>query len=130
MLNPMNHERQVYAAVVGRLIQRSRAKLNERQEDLATRAGLSQSALSRFENGQSLPDLFELRALARALEEEPEEFVAKTERAFTLTREAADKVAPGAAWADVVASGVLSAVVVVGVAALFDRSSKRARPKG
>lgn len=130
MFDAMTHERQVYAAVVGRLIQRARTKTGARQEDLALRAGLSQSSLSRFENGQSLPDLYELRGLARALDEEPDEFVARSERAFELTKAAADKVAPGAGWAEIVATGVLSAVVLVGIAALFERSSKRGRAKG
>jgi transcriptional regulator with XRE-family HTH domain len=119
-------ERTAYAAVAGQLIQKLRTgRLS--QEALATRAGLSQSALSRFENGQTMPDLYEVRSLARALGETPSELIAKIDEAFVRTTEAAKKVSPGVPWAGI-AAGVFAGLAVVGVATMLDEAAKKRHP--
>lgn len=124
-------ERPAYAAVIGKLVLRLRSMRGLSQGQLATAAGLSQSALSRFENGQTLPDAYELRALANALGDKPDHFMARIEEAFARTRDAARKVSPGTPWGDIAAAGALTALAIVGVAAMLDDANKKAgRKKG
>jgi transcriptional regulator with XRE-family HTH domain len=102
------------------------------QGQLAASAQLSQSALSRFENGQTLPDAYELRALAVALGyKQPADLIARIEEAFTRTQDAAKKVSPGspgAPWANI-AAGVLAGLALVGVATMLDEANKKKAPK-
>ena len=84
-------DRLKYAAVTGKVIATLRAAKLLNQQALATLAGLSQSSLSRFENGQSLPDAYELRALARAFGQKPNQLVEKIEEAFERSHDAAKK---------------------------------------
>lgn len=117
-------ERAAYAVVIGKLILKLRNDRRMNQEKLAERAGLSQSALSRFENGQTLPDAFELRALAKAFDDKPDLFVAKLERAFERTSDAAKKVTP---LADIAVAGVLAGLAIGAIAAILDESDKKGR---
>jgi transcriptional regulator with XRE-family HTH domain len=124
-------ERRAYAAVTGQLVMRLRSGRMS-QETLAANAGLSQSALSRFENGQTLPDAYELRGLAVALGLTPPQLVEKIEVAFSRTREAAKKVSPEAGrkasvespWAGI-AAAMVAGLAVFGVAAMLDEAERK-----
>ena len=121
-------ERAAFAVVVGQLIQRLRGRATS-QQTLAAKAGLSQSALSRFENGQSVPDLYETRRLAIALGQKPEAFVGLIEQSFARTAEVAQKVSKTEPWEGLAAVAV-GGLAVLGVMAILDESSKKAGKKG
>src|SRR6185295_16730489 len=112
--------RRAYASVTGQLILRLRGRMS--QETLATQARLSQSALSRFENGQTLPDIYELRALAAELGQTPHQFIEKIEDAFARTHDAAKKVSSGSPWAGI-AAGMIAGLAIIGVAAMLDEAN-------
>ncbi len=84
-------ERQVYIAVLGQVIRQLRAAKQMSQEKLAGAAVLSKSALSRFELGQSTPDLEEASRIAVALSTNLAELArlvdAAVARAFSIGRE-------------------------------------------
>lgn len=112
-------DRLTYAAVVGQVVQQLRTG-HMSQQMLASKAGLSQSSLSRFEKGQTLPDMFEMRRLATALDKKPADFVALIEQALTRTTEVAKKVSP----LDDLAAIALAGLAVVAVATLLDELGK------
>lgn len=119
-------ERGAYAMVAGQVIQRLRG--NTSQAVLAVKAGLSQSALSRFENGQSTPDLYELRRLAHALGHKPGKFVELIDQAFIRTSDAARKVSGGTAW-NGFAAAAIAGLAILGAAAMLEEEKKK-RSKG
>jgi len=124
----MIDERTTYAAVVGQVIQRLRAgRMNQQQ--LALRAGLSQSALSRFEKGQSLPDLYETRRLARALDQKPGQFVDLIDQALVRTADVTKKVSTGDS-VDGFAAIALGSLAFLGVVALLGEAEKKKGKKG
>ena len=98
------------------------------QAGLALRAGLSPSALSRFETGQSLPDMFETRRLARALGREPGQFVELVEQALARTTQVAQQVGPANVW-DGIAAAALTAFAVLAVVAILEEADKKNRKK-
>lgn len=115
-------ERSVYAAVVGQLIQRLRGAVS--QATLAKRAGLSQSALSRFENGQSMPDIHETRRLAGALGRSPADFVSLVERSYERATTVAKKTTTKKAissdiWSDIAAVAIVG-LAIIAVAAILE----------
>lgn len=60
---------------VGLAIRAARARLRMAQGDLATRAGMSRSTLSRIEYGRQLPTIDQLIRVAEALGEPPSAFL-------------------------------------------------------
>lgn len=74
-------ESETYALVVGRVVATLRKREGWSQSLLATKAGISQSKLSRIERGQVLPYLYVFRCLARAFGLAPEELQRKVDRA-------------------------------------------------
>jgi transcriptional regulator with XRE-family HTH domain len=120
-------ERAAFAVVIGRLIQRLRSG-GTSQQALAIKAGLSQSALSRFENGQSVPDLYETRRLAMALGYKPEAFMGLIEQSFARTAEVAQKVSKTEAWEGLAAVAV-GGLALLGVMAILEESAKKAGKK-
>jgi transcriptional regulator with XRE-family HTH domain len=120
-------ERQAYAAVVGQLVARLRQGRMS-QAALAAKAGLSQSALSRFEQGQTLPDAYELRRIAMALGQSPEKLVAQIELAFANSAEAARRVSKGSPWENL-AAGMIAGLAIIGVAAILDEAANGDRRK-
>ena len=120
-------ERQAYAAVVGQLVARLRQGRMS-QAALAAKAGLSQSALSRFEQGQTLPDAYELRRIAMALGQPPEKLVTQIEQAFASSAEAARRVAKGSPWGNL-AAGMIAGLAIIGVAAILDEAANGDRRK-
>jgi len=55
-------DHQIYAIVLGRLLVKLRG--DRSQQEVSKAIGISQSSLSRFENGETLPDVFQLCLLA------------------------------------------------------------------
>lgn len=98
------------------------------QQQLAHKAGLSQSSLSRFEKGQSLPDMFQARRIARALDKTLHEFADRIEQAATATDEVAKKVKPGTTM-DGLTAVALGGLALLGVAAMLDDAAKKAGKK-
>jgi transcriptional regulator with XRE-family HTH domain len=120
-------DRVAYAVVVGQLIQQLRQRTS--QVDLAKRAGLSQSSLSRFEKGQTMPDVFEMHRLAKALGRTSSEFMILVERSFQRTEDVAKKAVNADALSGV-AAAVLGALSVVAVTAIIEELSKAAKKAG
>lgn len=120
---PMD-ERQAYAAVAGQVLSQLRALRRLSQEAVAARAGLSQSTLSRFEKGQTLPDVYEVRALALALGHTAHQLMARIEDAYERTKSAAKKVTSGSPL-EALAAGVLAGLAIAGVAAMLDEVNKK-----
>ncbi len=87
MTDALSDDRDAYLAVVGQVLHHLRKRQRLTQGELAGAADISQSALSRFETGQTLPDLFELRGLAQALGTTPGDLVTLIERAASSTAE-------------------------------------------
>lgn len=76
---------ELYAIVLGRIIRHWRVKERVSQRDLCSRTNLSQSALSRFENGDACPTLVELRGLAIAIDTDELAFVIALRAIFDST---------------------------------------------
>ena len=72
----------VYAMVVGKLLKALRLEARLTQQELASRAAITRSTLSRIERGQKQPDAPSLRRLAEALRVEPEELTERAEDAM------------------------------------------------
>jgi transcriptional regulator with XRE-family HTH domain len=73
-----------YPAIVGSLITQARTEAGLRQEELAERAGVPQSTLSRIERGSTHLTLNQLRKIAPALGRQPSQIVALAENAEFL----------------------------------------------
>jgi transcriptional regulator with XRE-family HTH domain len=73
-----------YPAIVGSLITQARTEAGLRQEELAERAGVPQSTLSRIERGSTHLTLNQLRKIAPALGYQPSQIVASAENAEFL----------------------------------------------
>jgi transcriptional regulator with XRE-family HTH domain len=74
------------ASIVGSLITQARTDAGLRQEDLALRAGITQSTMSRIERGSSHITLDQLRKIAPVLGQKPSQIVALSEQSETLLR--------------------------------------------
>jgi transcriptional regulator with XRE-family HTH domain len=94
------------------------------QQALAALAELSQSSLSRFEKGQSLPDLYETRQLTRALEISPSQFVDLVDKAFARTI-ALQKKMPRNEAPDGLATVALAGLAILGVVAILGESAAK-----
>lgn len=60
-----------YSALVGRIVTQHRESLHKKQSDMAAAIGLSQSAYSRLESGDSVMNVAQLRNVAMQLGIEP-----------------------------------------------------------
>ena len=69
-----------YSAIVGRVIAVRRKKMALNQENVAEKAGINRSSLSRIENGDVAPDIFQLTHIARALSCSLEEIVKEADK--------------------------------------------------
>lgn len=98
------------------------------QAALATRAALSQSALSRFENGQSLPDMYETRRLARALGRTPAQLLDLVDQAFARAAQVAPKVATEDQW-NSIAAAALAGLAIIAVVAILEEAERKNRKK-
>lgn len=86
-------ERERYLKAFGETIRFLRTAADLTQGELATRAGLTQASMSRFEMGMTCPDVLEFRRLALALGKPPPEMYAFVELMF----EGSEIPAPGGA---------------------------------
>jgi len=68
-----------YGAIVGQLLKHYREARGIKQAEVAKALGLTQSAYSRLENGDSAMSLTQLRQIARVIEVNPEGILAKAE---------------------------------------------------
>lgn len=68
-----------YAALVGQVIKQARVEQGRQQGDIANLLGLSQSAYSRLENGDSMFSVWQLRQCAELLKMKPSELLHRVE---------------------------------------------------
>ena len=78
------HQVTTYPAIVGSLIAQARSEAGLRQEELAERAKVPQSTLSRIERGSAHLTLNQLRKIAPALGHQPSHIVERAEQAELL----------------------------------------------
>lgn len=77
-------ERDIYLVVSGRVLLAIREANGLTQIELASRSGISKSAICRYEKGQTSPDMFELRSMVA----DRERFMRVVEHVFRETQEA------------------------------------------
>lgn len=83
---------QLYGLTLGLLLAGLREKSELRQADLAERLGVAQSSLSRYENGECLPDPLFLTNLAEVLPVSAAELLALVQEGLTRVERAARQV--------------------------------------
>lgn len=116
---PAADERALFVAVLGQVIRALRTSASRMsQETLAIRAGLSTSALSRFETGQTAPDLYELRRVSSALGTSPAAVCRIVEESFDRARVIAQKTSAGRSPSAIAGLAVLAVSGLVGLADL------------
>lgn len=76
-------ERRILAIVCGQLLQHHRKREQWNQAELALRARLQPSTLSRMERGEVLPDLASMHGLERAFDWEPGQLSRHVDTAMT-----------------------------------------------
>lgn len=104
-----------HMAVAGQIFRRLRCEMS--QEAFADKALITQSTLSRFENGETSPDLYELHRIATATHRSATEVIAMIDKAFKLAAGIAHKLHRARAW-DMVALNDVSSLAELGVSAL------------
>jgi transcriptional regulator with XRE-family HTH domain len=83
---PIPKPKMPYAALIGRIVEHRRTQLRIRQEQIAQALGISQSAYSRLEKGQSAMSVTQLRIVASQLNTTPPDILDQTERYATQLR--------------------------------------------
>lgn len=68
-----------YNALIGHVLQKRRESLGKSQGEVAQALGLTQSAFSRIESGQTALTVSHLRSLANTLGDTPENILAETD---------------------------------------------------
>ena len=131
-----NREAQIYALVVGALVQQLRERHQLTQGQLAERIGVTQSAISRVERGQAQPDPFEMRALADAFGMTAAELTTLIDDSFAKAAEAGKQALPRKStdeWWEtaLMVVGVIGAMglAMFGVAAVLAEADKKAKKK-
>lgn len=69
-----------YNTLIGKILQRHRENIGKNQSEVAEVAGLTQSAYSRIESGQSPLTLAHLHAISNALEIKPDEVLKEADQ--------------------------------------------------
>lgn len=115
-----------YPAIVGSLIAQARSEAGLRQEELAERARVPQSTLSRIERGSAHLTLNQLRKIAPALGRQPSQIVASAEQAELLLQmngaEVKEVIEPDTMKRD--AAIFLSGVALIALIAFLAAKSK------
>ena len=115
-----------YPAIVGSLIVKARSEAGLRQDELAERAKVPQSTLSRIERGSTHLTLDQLRKIALALDIRPSHMVASAEEVELLLQrngaEVKEVVEPDSLRRD--AAIFLSGVALVTLIAFLATKSK------
>src|SRR5262245_27885846 len=128
-------EAQVFALVLGAVIERLRRHHSWTQAQLAEKVGASQPVISRIEKGRIQPDAFLYGRLAAAFGLTVQDLQQRVNNAMNATKRAAEAVSPQRAksWDDV--AGVVGTLGLIGlvffaVAALLEDGVKGPGSKG
>lgn len=106
-----------YPAIVGQLLAQAREQRNVKQGDLALRVGLSQSAFSRLEKGESVMNLAQLHRVCTELEVAPSDVLKRADAVEHQLRAQGVQVQhekPEDAGALVVGFALLAALLIAG----------------
>lgn len=117
--------RLAYAAVAGRVLRCLREGRALSQAELASRADLSTSSLSRFETGQSLPDMYEVYHIALALGVTPSKIHDLAEVALGGAVQLRRRISPGRSWRGV-SRAELAGLAAIAVAGVLPEAERRA----
>jgi len=122
-----SRENDAYGIVLGVVVQRLRKRHGYTQVELAERAGITQSRLSRIERGSIVPDQYTMRRIGAAFDMSVQELSDKVERAYSATRDSTTGLVgdrPGEDWwktALKVGGAVgLAGVAIFAISKLFD----------
>jgi DNA-binding XRE family transcriptional regulator len=120
-------EAQVFALVLGTVIERLRQQRAMTQVALAQKVGASQAVISRIESGKVQPDAFTYGKLAAAFGMTVQDLDRHVNEALTATKRAAAAVSARGKSPDellgVVGAFALVGLIAFAVAALFDGSN-------
>jgi transcriptional regulator with XRE-family HTH domain len=127
-------EAQVFALVLGSVIERLRRQRAWTQAQLAENVGATQPVISRIESGRMQPDAFLYGKLAAAFGMSVQDLEARVNEAIRATKRAAEAVADSAKSPDEVLAAVgafaLVGLIAFAVAALVDGvGAKVPKPK-
>lgn len=87
--------RQAYATAFGQLLRRLRMAQGLTPKELADRADVNATTVRRYEDGQTLPDLYTLRLLAEALGVSLQAFVAQADLLVDVDQALVERGAAG-----------------------------------
>lgn len=126
-------EAQVFALVLGTVVERLRRQRTMTQTALALKVGASQAVISRIESGKMQPDALMYGKLATALGMSVQGLDQQVKEAVDATKRAARAVSERGTSADDVLAAVgalaLGGLIAFAVAALLDGSMKLPKPK-
>lgn len=104
-----------YGALLGRIIEYRRKQLDVLQEPIANALGITQSAYSRLEKGQSAMTVTQLRTIASHVRGTPAQLLEETERYAALFRRQGGEIIgekqESSAAGVLVALGILAALL-------------------
>lgn len=104
-----------YGALLGRIIEHRRKQLNVLQEPIADALGITQSAYSRLEKGQSAMSVAQLRTIAPHVRATPAQLLEETERYAALFQRQGGEITgekqESSAGGVLVALGILAALL-------------------
>jgi transcriptional regulator with XRE-family HTH domain len=106
-----------YATLVGRIVEHHRRQRGIHQESMAQAIGISQSAYSRLEKGQSAMSVTQLRLIGERLGTTPEQLLQHTAQyASKLRAQGVDVIdeKPSSAAGVLIALGILAALFAAG----------------
>jgi ribosome-binding protein aMBF1 (putative translation factor) len=126
-------EAQVFALVLGTVVERLRRQRAMTQTVLALKIGASQAVISRIESGKMQPDALMYGKLATAFGMTVQGFDQQVKEAIDATKRAAKAVSERGTSADEMLGAVgalaLGGLIAFAVAALLDGSVKLPKPK-
>jgi ribosome-binding protein aMBF1 (putative translation factor) len=126
-------EAQVFALVLGNVVERLRRQRAMTQTALALKVGASQAVISRIESGKMQPDALMYGKLATAFGMTVQCLDERVKEAVTATKRAARAVSERGTSADEVLAAVgalaLGGLIAFAVAALVDGAVKLPNPK-
>jgi transcriptional regulator with XRE-family HTH domain len=103
-----------YAALIGRVVEHHRAQLGAHQESIARALGISQSAYSRLEKGQSAMSVTQLRIIAEQLGTTPADLLQHTDEYANQLRAQGVEITddkPDSTAGVLIALGILAALI-------------------
>lgn len=129
-------EQDAYAVVLGKVVAYLRQRNDWTQGQLAKLIGAQQSAVSRIENGATLPDSFTFRRLAEAFSMTTNDLQNHVDAAYERTRTTVNHTTPNAGdtpWWQV-ALGIagivgLAGLAIFAVASIFAEEERDDQPR-